>query len=113
MPNLNANYSLVLQASCRKVMFSDVTVHQSVILSRQSPHVTITHDALGLTILGPTVYRALALLCRAPSPVQNPSPCSVQDPALSNMFKLVQLGPHCTGTRQTCSNLFIMKHIQL
>ena len=35
---------------------------------------------------------------------------TVQGPP--DIFKLVQLGPHCTGTPWTFSNLFIMKHIQ-
>ena len=34
----------------------------------------------------------------------------------SNLFKFVQRGPHCTGTpplNKSCSNLFIMKDVQL
>ena len=39
------------QRSCRKVMFSVMSVHQSVILTTEgASHVTITHDALDLTI---------------------------------------------------------------
>ena len=40
-----------------------------------------------------------------------PSPGPIQ----LDMFKLVQLGPHCTGTPliRTCSNLFTVKHVRL
>ena len=34
-------------------MFSVVYVRQSVILSTRGPHVTITHDALDLTVQDP------------------------------------------------------------
>ena len=39
--------------SCGKVMFSVVSVHLPVIPSIGGSHVTITHDALNLTIQGP------------------------------------------------------------
>ena len=72
---------------------------------------SITHDALDLTIQGP------------PLPVHGPSSgASVQElpwpPPDMEMFKYVEPGPHRTWTQnpwlpQTCSNLFIMKHVRL
>ena len=41
------------QRSCGKVMFSVVCVCHSDCLSKGDPHVTITHDALGLTVQDP------------------------------------------------------------
>ena len=77
------------QRSCRKVMFSVMSVHQSVILTTEGPsHVTITHDALDPTIQrhpqhGVSLYR---------------------DP--------LGMAPHYRGdiwwpSLETCSNLFI------
>ena len=73
-------------------MFSVMCICQSVCLQEQGVvSVTITHDALDLTVQGPP----------------------------PDMFKLVQPGPHCTGTQlrpwppRVCSNLFIVKHVRL
>ena len=64
------------QRSCGKVMFSAVSVRQSVILSMGVSHVTNSHNAFDLTIQGPLLWSSL-LPYRAPGP----SP---------DMFKLVQ-----------------------
>ena len=66
-------------------------------------HVTITHDALYLTMQGTTVQGP-------PPPAWSPSIRGYMD-----MFKFVYLGPHFTGTPSppTSSNLLIMKHLQL
>ena len=72
--------------SCYWVLFSVLSVCLSFCPRRGGEvHGTITHDILDITIPG----------------------------SLLEMFKLVQLGPHCAGTNnlppQTCSNWFIMK----
>ena len=70
----------------QRTMFSVVSVCHSV--HRESHVVTISHDALDLII-----------------------PLDIHPPA-SDMSKLVQLGPHCSPP-PTCSNLFIVKFLQV
>ena len=81
--------------------FWDGNVFSRVCLSlspQKGSQVTITHDALDLTTQGhcPTPYRHLS--------IQGP-PCTWTP----DMFKLVEIGPHCTGTPPP--NFFTMKHV--
>ena len=101
------------QRSCGKVMFSVM----SICLSMGGPHVTITHDALDLTI-----YEPFSVYGTSNGSLPQPLLYIVQEPlapAPPGMDKLLQFGPHRTESNPhpppspTCPNLFIIKHIWL
>ena len=60
---VNTSCFTICQLNCGKIMFLIVSVHHSV---HEEPHVTITNDALDLTIQGPPGHGAS--LYRDPRP---------------------------------------------
>ena len=73
----------------------------SVILSTAGSYLTITHVAFDLTQLA-SPRRGISLY-------KDPSGHSLP----SDMFKHVQLGPHCAWTPPPSPDIFIIKYIQL
>ena len=114
------------QRSCGKVMFSVVSVHHSV---HRGSLVTITHDALDLTIQGPfwspppqhgtSLYRGPSIVDLSlsldwdltvqgplnpwPDPPPEHGTSLYRDPSNPRPDPPLDMGPHCTGTPTTPS----------
>ena len=89
--------------SCRKVMFSVVSICLHEKGGGQNPHVTVTRDVLDLTIQGLPF-------------VQDPAGPQPWPPFRlhMDMFILVELGPHCAGTpTPDILNVLIMRLVWL
>ena len=89
LPEIIAMTFYRLSTKLRKSnVFSRVCL--SVCLTKGSPHVTITHDTLDLTTQGPPhdIFKLVRLGHLTVQPLHS----------LPDMFKLLQLGLHCTWT---------------